>query len=559
VPRILLSGVFASGFVLCAFILLEHARPVFAQTAPVAEPSGAQVAPPPGSSSIIGEYWSTIYGPGGVDPARAPALAPAPSAPVPTPGGFRDFLDHLILRFGATYTHNFVEFTGRPTSTFIVDNGPAGTVTREGFSFPQVFTANDDQFYSYLVLGTRGYLEPRLNTYFSMIYRQDLSGITPGSPFQSILDAFQDGRRAQVLNAYAEWNGLGTGLLTNASIRAGRQFVFDTTPDLIGTPVIDGATLSYRDPKLELAVFSGRRVNFFGENETDIAFGGTATYNFLPRTSANVNYISLPGLHRYAFNLNHQIGEIHTGSYLTFRNTHPLQLGIRAWYAPVESPWTLRGTLYRQLTDEDFVYDMFADREPPSNDQERIRRLLLRQIRPATQVTLDVDRRITGWLTLGAGFAGRWVDGGEAPFDNSFEQVSTRATVSPGAHWDVLLGYRFRHVERSPVSEAAKAVFFDDISHAGETAYHEVSGEIYYRFGSNVRVRVGGYFGLFDSRDRLTQVNDIVMAGGYLRTQVRINRMMDARFEYGIDRGNPEFNPDIKRQHTVRAGFDFHY
>jgi hypothetical protein len=545
-----------------ALSLTGVASLVFAQTTPTpATPPGPAADPAPGSSVIIGDYWRMLYGPG-VEPPRAPDSGPAPAPPLAAAGagGFRDFLDHVSLRFGATYIHNAVEFTGRRTSTFIVNDGPAFTVTPQGFSYPRVFQESDNQFYSYLVMGTKGYLDPRLNTYFSAIYRQDLNGVIPGSPFQSILYAFDDGRRAQVLNAYAEWIGLGTGLLASTNIRVGRQFVFDLTPDLIGSPVIDGAMLSYRDPKLELAIFGGRRVNFFGDNETDFAFGGTATYTFVPRTSVDVNYISLPGIHRWAFLLNHQIGDIRTRSYATFRNENPLQVGIRAWYAPTESPWTVRGTLYRQLTDEDFVYDMFADREPPASDpQERVRRLLLREIRPATQLTLDVDRRINTWLTVGGGIAARFVDGGEAPFDNSFEQVSARATFSPGTQWDVLAGYRFRHVERSGVSEAAKAILFDDISHAGETVYHELSGEIYYRFGTNVRVRVGGYVGLFDSRDRLAQVNELMMAGGYLRTQVRVNRMLDVRLDYGIDRGNPEFNPDIKRQHTVRVGFDFYY
>ena len=558
------SGVFAWSGVLCAalclFAVLSPVVLVFAQTPPAPEsPGGAQAGPAPGSSSVISEYWRTLYGPGVLEATPPLEQVPGPSQTAATPGPVRDFLDHLIFSLGATYTHNIVEFTGRPTSTFVIDNRPPFTVTPRGFSFPRVFKSDDDQFYSYLTLGTRGWGDPHLNTYFSMIYRQELGGLIAGSPFQSTLDTFDHGRRTQVLNAYAEWIGLGSGLLSHASIRAGRQFVFDTTPDLIGSPVIDGATLSYRDPKLELAVFAGRRVNFFGDNETDIAYGGTVTYNFLPRTSANVNYIALPGVHRYAFNLTHQIGEIHTGSYLTFRNEHPLQLGLRAWYAPVNNPWTIRGTLYRQLTDEDFVFDMFADREPASSDQERIRRLLLGRIRPATQLTLDADRRMNSWLTLGAGIAGRWVDGGEAPFDNSFEQVAVRATVSPGTQWDILFGYRFRHVERSSVSQAAKAFFFDDISHAGETAYHEISGEIYYRLGASVRVRLGGYFGLFDSRDRLYQVNEIITAGGYLRTQYHINRMLDVRFDYGIDRGNPEFNPDVKRQHTLRVGFDVHY
>src|SRR5262249_2926660 len=144
-----------------------------------------------------------------------------------------DFLDHFSLRFGATYIHNAAEFTGRPTTTFIVDDGAPFHVTPQGFSFPRVFQANDDQFYSYLVMSTNGYLDPRLSTYASVIYRQDLSGVIPGSPFQNILYAFDDGTRAQVLNAYAKWTGLGLGILSNTSIRVGRQYVFDMNPDLI--------------------------------------------------------------------------------------------------------------------------------------------------------------------------------------------------------------------------------------------------------------------------------------------------------------------------------------
>src|SRR5262249_35709791 len=147
--------------------------------------------------------------------------------------------------------------------------------------------------------------------------------------------------------------------------------------------------------------------------------------------------------------LNHQIGDVRTGSYLTFRNEHPVELGTRAFYSSPSSPWTARATLFRQLTDEDYTFDIFAEREPPTGTQEQLRRLLLRRIRPATQVSLDVDRQIVRWLTLGAGVAARIVDGGERAFDNSYEQAALRATVTPLDRLDLLFQYRFKHIERS--------------------------------------------------------------------------------------------------------------
>lgn len=498
----------------------------------------------------IEQFWRRIYGEEQIEKPRAPDLVPPPALSERT--GFKDFLDHLSFRFGSTYTRNFVSFTGRRTTTFVVDDGQPLTVTPEGFSFPQVFESSDDRIHSYLVLGTRGYIHPRVNTYVSLIHQDDLDGTREGSPFQSILDAFRHGRRTQVLNGYAEMNGLGAGLLSPWSLRLGRQFAFDSAPDLLGSPVIDGATLGYHDSRLAIAVLSGRRVNFFGDQEADFSMGASAAYQFQPGTSGTVNYFFVPGFHRYGFDANHQMGELRTGAFLTFRNAHPIDLGLRSWYAPASGPWTIRGTAVRRLTDEDFPFDIFSEREPR-------RRLFLLRTRPATQLTLDVDRQVQPWLTLGGGVAARFVDGGESAFDNSFEQVTARLVWTPLERWDYLLQYRFRHVERGPVSEVLRAVRFDDIDRAGETDYHEVTAELHYRLGARFDARVGGYFGLFDSRNRLAEVNGIITAGGYLRGRLRVHRIADLRVEYGIDRGNPEFNPDIAHQHTVRVGFDVHY
>ncbi len=515
------SGVFAFSVAVSLLSMTVHA-----QAAAAAD--GARIE----------EYWRRAYG---------EELEPTPPAPVPA-----RVADHLNVQFGSTYTHNTADFTGKPTRTLVVDNGPPLTVTPEGFSFPQVFKNGDDKFSSYLTLETRGLGDPRVNTYVSVIDQHDLDGTSPGSPFHSILDAFGGGQRTEPLNAYVEMNGLGMGALAQSSLRLGRQFVFDYAPNLLGSPVIDGATLAYRGSGLDVALFSGRRVNFFGDSDADFSMGASASYQFQPGTSGTVNYFYLPGSHQIAFDVNHQIGDIRTEAFLTFRNAHPIDVGLRAWYTSPSSPWSIRGEVVRRLTDDDFTFDIFRERE-------RFPRLFLFRIRPATQLNLDADYQLGSWLTLGGGVAARIVDGGEASFDNSFEQVTARLMWTPLEHWDYLFQYRFRNVERGPVSDVVSAVNFDDISRAGETAYHEINSEIHYRLASRFSVRVGGYFGIFDSRDRLAEVNGIHTAGGYLQGRIRVHRTAELVLEYDIDRGNPTFNPDIALLHRVRVGFNFQY
>ncbi len=347
-------------------------------------------------------------------------------------------------------------------------------------------------------------------------------------------------------------NSLGRGLLSHSSLRLGRQFVFDYSPGLLGSPVIDGATLGYHDSRLGISLFSGRRVNFFGSAETDPSVGWSVSYQFQPRTSGTANYFFLSGLHRYAFDVDHQISDIRTGASLTFRNGDPIDLGLRALYTSPSSSWTVRGKVIRRLTDEDFVFDIFRERE-------RRRRPLLFRTRSATELNLDVDYQLWSWLTLGGGVEARIVDGGEAPFDNTFEQVTVRLLWTPVEPWDHLIQYRFRHVERGSVKDVKKATQFDDIKRAGETDYHEVNSEISYRLTSLLTARIGGYFSIYDSRSRLAKVEDVITAGGYLEGIIRIHRMADLELEYGIDRGNPEFNPEIDLQHRVRVGFTVRY
>lgn len=523
----MVGGVLALGVVVCAWGSAGHAQAAAA-----------------GSGGRILEYWQRVY----VEEPEA-----EPSRPVAIPPRFGDHGGPTnFVQLGSTYTHTRADFTGKPTRTLVVNEGPPLTVSPRGFSFPQAFKKSNDRLDTYLALGSRGFGDPRVNTYASAITQRDLDGTPAGSPFQSMLDAFAHGQRTELLNAYVEVSGFGTGALAQSSARLGRQFVLDYAPELLGSPTIDGASVAYRDAGLDVILFSGRRVNFYGEPDADVVAGATASVQFRPESSGGANYFFISGSHRYALNFNHQIGEVRTGAFLTFRNRQPIDAGLQASYTPPSSAWILRGKAARRLTDEDFTFDVFRERESSS-------RLSLFRIRPATQLNLDADYQVNPRLTLGSGVAARAVDRGEAPFDNSFEQVTVRAVWTPWQGWDTLVQYRFRHVERGSLSEVIRADRFEDISRAGETVYHEVNGEIYFRLAQRFGVRLGGYFGLFNTRNRLAEVNGVIRAGGYVQGRVQVHRAAELMVEYGVDRGDRNFNPDIAVVHTLRVGFNVYY
>jgi hypothetical protein len=492
----------------------------------------------------IAEYWQRAY---------AEELEAAPAPPPALPPRFGDHGGPTnVVQLGATYTHQAADFTGKPTRGFVVDDRPPLTATPRGFAFPPAFERRNDRLEAYLAAGTRGFGDPRVNTYASAITQHDLDGTPAGSPFQGLLDAFAHGQRTELLNAYIELSGFGTGAVARSSLRLGRQFVLDYAPDLLGSPTIDGASLAYRDPGLALSLFSGRRVSFYGERDSDVVAGAIASVQLLPQTSAGGNYFYISSAHRYAVNLTHQIGQVQAGAFVTFRNRQPIDGGLQAGYAPAAGPWILRGKLVRRLTDEDFTFDVFGERESGS-------RLSLFRIRPATQLTLDADYQVDPRFSLGGGVAARAVDRGEAPFDNAFVEVAARAVWTPWPGWDTLVQYRFRHVERGSLSEVIRADRFDDIGRAGETLYHEVNGEIYARLAQRFGVRLGGYFGLFNTRSRLAEVNGVIRAGGYAQGRIQVHRAAEVMVEYGVDRGDRKFNPDIAVVHSVRAGFHVYY
>lgn len=505
-------------------------------------------------------------------PAPTPPTAAAPTEGLPTGGGLDDIRQYVTLRYGMEYTHNLVTFTDRPTRTFVVDGEPplALNPTDGTVNFPDAFRSTDNRLYSYLSFGTHGYGLSRLSTYVSLVTYHDLNDTRDGSPFTNILTGFSGFNRTELINAYADINGLTEeGPLSQVSARLGRQFAFDYDSWLLGSAVIDGASLRHHTERSDLTVFFGWREAFFADPSSRFTTGGSFSYRFLPQTTARVDFFHYQSSERYAIGLQHQFDSVFIDTYLSLINTDPIEFGSRATYSSPDSPWSVYASFLQQLSANDFIYDVWFT----SRDRDRIRRLNLFRINPASQFILDVDRQIFWWLSVGAGGWFRFLNSGadQGPFDNSFQEGTIRLLLTPIPWMDYFAQYRYRHIERSPTGGFTQPFPFgitDDISRTGETSYQEISAEARYRLHRRLRVMVGGYFRLFDTqtpyrqtvRQRLhINLTNIDTGGVYAGFRLRLTDMIDFKFQYGVDSDYREFNPDIDLAHTFRVGIDFHY
>ena len=512
----------------------------------------AALAQPGTSQQRIEAAWDKI------EAAQAGEAAPAPpSAASPA------LQEYLTVGFGAGYALNGANFSGDPTTTFVVDDGPDFTLTPNGISFPQVFESTDHKFGSYLTLGTRGLGHDRVNVYLSARLRSDLDGTTEGSPFQSILDD-HNGTKVDLSNAFIEMRGLGVGRFSSRmSARVGRQFLPYFRIGMFGSAVMDGGKVSYLDERADAELFIGRWAPFYKNVDGAVVGGGRILYELYPDPAASV------GLAPYMESLYFNDGEgeaafRHTygvrgrwkrwdaDGYLTIIDADPIELGIRAHY--VAQQWTVYGRVRKRVSSDEFTYDIFLT----SKKLRDSGRLILGPLEPATEFALDGDYFLRSWLTVGAGV---WIyflddDSDQTGFENNFQEVNGRVSIAPPGPWGGLLQYRFRHIDRDSADDV---VLFDDTSRTGETDYHEFNAEINYLWRQFLKLRLGGYYGVYDTQGRFGDVNDIVITGGYLRARARVAKRVHVRFLLGLDKGNDEFHPDIDFQYTVRAGVEIYY
>ncbi len=529
------------------------------------------VAPQRSHSATIADYWGKVYKAETItlpSAARAKPTLPPAEEPLPS-GGLSRLTEAITFRYGMEYTRNLVVFTDRPTRTFIVD-GEASLVmdpVRGTTNFPSAFEDSDDRIYSYLSMGTRALGSSRLRTYVSLVTYHDLDSNPEGNAFINLPDGLHGNNRTDLINAYADILGLAEqGPLSQVQARLGRQFAFDYDSWLLGSAVVDGVSLRYRRGRSDLTAFFGWREAFFADPSSRFATGGSFGFQILPRTTARVDFFHYQSSQRYAAGIKQMLGPLYVDTHIAFINADPIEVGIRAGYNSYDSPWTVYGSFLQQLSANDFIYDVWFT----SRDQDRIRRLNLFRISPASQFLLEVDRQVFWWLSVGVGGWFRFLNDGrdQGPFDNSFQEGTVRLLLTPLPQWDYFAQYRYRHIERGPGGNFRASFPFiitDDIRRSGETSYQEISAEARYRWQNRLRVLVGGYFRLLDTqtpypfRRTGVRLSSIDTGGLYAGFQFRLTEMVDLKFQYGVDSDYREFNPDIDLAHTFRVGVYVHY
>ena len=517
--------------------------------------SGAQSA----VSDGMQERWKRLYPGTESAPAvksAAPETTKASGKTSPQAGesdAWGGLAERSFVRFGVDFTREFVTFTGTPSRTFIVDDGPALTVTPAGFSFPDAFKQHSNRIDAYLVLGTRGYRNENVNTYVSAFHELDASSTPDGSAFQNTAQVFGD-RRTHLSNAYVEFETLGeSGGLAHTGLLVGRHYVPSTSPDLLASAVIDGATVRYRRGQISADVFLGRRVNFFSTPDDDITIGGRLGYYLNPVWSLHTNYFFLQDNHRYAVEGVRRGDDLLTRVFATFRDTSMTEVGVLALYTHPSWPLNLRASVTRRTDDDSFSYDVFHEGDDLSH------RLRMGSLDRATFVSVDADYELFPRITLGATVDQKFTSAPESAFDSGYTQFTVRGIWEATRALDIVLQGRFRNSDREPVQNAVLATQFDDITHSGEEQYREISADVSYRVTPGLTVNGGLYTSRLDSRTRLARVTDTKHRGLYLRTKYQFKRWATLKFEYSYDAEDRDFNPDIDGQHRFVLGFDIRH
>ncbi len=501
------------------------------------------------SQPTIEEAWNDLLGSPAHGSTKSLLVSPEPSAPK---SSGQDLSDHFFYNTRSEYVHQHATFSGLPTLTGVVDREPGPVADPEAIPFPGAFQPHSGHFYSSMNWGTRGWLSPRINTNFSLRYRQDLWDLDIGSPARSVANTFSGNRLFELTTGVVELNGLtGQGTLGDSTLRLGRQNIYGAE-----MATVDGFSFALDRPKYRVNLFGGRRFTYYS-NPRQRAIGGGSLGFRLPG-GGSFEYQGLfyvKGIHRLVFRQPLE-PSWRVGAHYKSVGSRPVDLGAYLGYLPEDGRTGARFTFAQKLSQHDFIYDYtvwIRDRD----SFNRLRRLNFGIISPHRQFSVEAHRQIFEAATVGGAV---WVrrlnrDSDAGPFDTSFEDYRTHLKLFPLRRTTVLLEFHRRRTDRpSPLGIQG----FDDVRNAGETRVRDVGLEVSRSFGDDrLGLTLGGYHREIDLQNRFFFIDRAHVLGATGGAWFRLDRRTRLYFRYGLDEDFNIFRPSLQRFRTYRMGLDW--
>jgi hypothetical protein len=514
------------------------------QTSPDAQETAA-----PSPASVV-DAWSGLLQnviPGTtVDPTVGVAQHPVEKRAA---GGF---LDHFFMEDRTEYWRTQTSFTGLPTPTGVINVAPTGTFNPNGIPDPSVFQPNTNEMYSFLNLGTRGWLSDRLNTNFAFRYEQDITHVNVGAPGQALINTFNGNRLFEVMSGYVEINGLSSdGIFAGSSLRLGRQDVYGSE-----LAELDGASFTFNRPRYSLTLFGGRRFTYFS-NPGQRAVGGL---NLLIRLNDDSSFeydglVYITGTHTFTYRRHFR--NLILNTHFRMVGGYPVDwVGTGIWTPDAKSTVSL--SLKQKITNRDYFYDYTLNARDldPHNP---LLRLYLGPLSPYSQIVVDARRAFTPRIELGGALWLRALTNSvnQGPFDTSFQDYRFDAQLIPARDVRTYFEYHERDSDRLAPFPSAQ---FDDVSRTGETLVRDLSLEAGRSFGEGrVTVRGGGFYRMIKFQDRFLIINNAHDKGLLGRAQLKLDQRTRLYFDYDLDSDFFVFAPDIQHAQTFRLGLAWRY
>lgn len=518
----------------------------------VAQEKPPATPPPPPPS--IGAAWDTVIK--DVVPA-APVSAALSQVQAPVlKGPAADIANHFFMELRSEYRYSDMRFTGLATPTGVINAPFNGVFSPGGFPWEQSFQPDANRMYGFLDFGTRGWLSDRVNTHFSLRYRQNLTRLNLESPNQNILGSYNGGRLIELVQGSIEINSKPTdGAWNGSTLELGRLNIYGAE-----LATLDGASYRFDRRRVSLNLFGGRRYTYFSDPDQRGIGGGSLNFKLDDKTSMGYEALFyLRGTHRVNFR-RVLTNALALTSYFRSYGGAPVDFNVQLLYGARSGRTSGRASFFQKLTNKDYAYDIYTtarDLDP----QNRLLRLYLGQLQPYSLFAADGRQQIAPWLTLSGGVAIQHLNDSkndQSAFQTSFQDYRGSLQLIPLKRVVTDFDYHRRNSDRlSPIPRTT----FDNTMTSGETSVEDISGQIRRTFGEGGRLTLSGglYYRRIGIQNRFMEIDGAHQSGWLAGATWKIDSHNRVMFDYALDNDFFVFRPSISNARVLRLAWTWKY